>query len=250
MIHMKGDDMADAIADAARLLKESSNAIALTGAGVSTESGIPDFRSRGGLWSRFDPMEYGTLGAFQDDPEKVWTMLAELMNLVDARPNEGHYAMAKMEESGILAGIITQNIDSLHQKGGSKRVVEYHGSLDSFSCLQCESSYSYAEVRKLDLPPRCCRCGELLKPDIVFFDEQIPPSVLSETGDLVRQADLLIVAGTSCQVMPAATIPATLLAQGGKIIEINREPVLATQAEVVLEGSFARIMSQLAGALH
>jgi NAD-dependent protein deacetylase/lipoamidase len=238
--------MADLISDTARLLKESRKTIALTGAGVSTESGIPDFRSRGGLWSRFDPMEYGTLGAFKRDPEKVWTMLAELMTLVDARPNGGHYAMAKMEESGILAGIITQNIDSLHQKGGSKRVVEYHGSLDSFTCLQCQCSYPLAEVRKLDLPPCCCRCGGFLKPDIVFFDEQIPPSALSETRDLIHHADLLLVAGTSCQVMPAATIPATLLAQGGKIIEVNREPVLTSQAEVVLEGSFAGLMSRLA----
>lgn len=242
--------MTDVISDAVRLLKESRKTIALTGAGVSTESGIPDFRSRGGLWSRFDPMEYGTLGAFQRDPEKVWAMLAELMTLVDARPNEGHYAMAKMEESGMLAGVITQNIDSLHQKAGSKRVVEYHGSLDSFTCMQCECSYPLTDVRKLDLPPRCSTCSGFLKPDIVFFDEQIPLSALSETRELVHQADLLIVAGTSCQVMPAATIPATLLAQGGKIIEVNREPVLTTQAEVVLEGSFARLMSQLAGALH
>ena len=242
--------MADTIVDAARLLKASSKTIALTGAGVSTESGIPDFRSRDGLWSRFDPMEYGTLGAFQRDPEKVWTMLAELMSLIDARPNAGHYVMAEMEESGVLAGIITQNIDSLHQKAGSKRVVEYHGSLDSFTCLQCESSFPIAEVRKLVLPPRCDTCGEFLKPDIVFFDEQIPPSALSETRGLVQQADLLLVAGTSCQVMPAAVIPATLLAQGGKIIEVNREPVLSTQAEVVLEGSFARLMSQLAEALR
>jgi NAD-dependent protein deacetylase/lipoamidase len=247
---MGGSDMADTISDAVQLLKQSRKTIALTGAGVSTESGIPDFRSRGGLWSRFDPMEYGTLGAFQRDPEKVWTMLAELMTLVDARPNEGHYAMAEMEASGMLAGIITQNIDSLHQKGGSKRVVEYHGSMDSFTCMQCECSYSFSEVQKLDMPPRCCTCSGLLKPDIVFFDEQIPPSALSETRELVQQADLLIVAGTSCQVMPAAAIPVTLLAQGGKIIEINREPVLTAQAEVVLEGSFAKLMSQLAEALY
>ncbi len=242
--------MVDAIADAARLLKESRKTISLTGAGVSTESGIPGFRSRDGLWSRFDPMEYGTLGAFRRNPEKVWAMLAELMALFDAKPNEGHRAMAKMEELGMLQGIITQNIDSLHQKAGSKRVVEYHGSMDSFTCMECECSYPLAEVRKLDLPPRCASCGEVLKPDIVFFDELIPPSALSETQDLVHQADLLLVAGTSCQVIPAATIPATLLAQGGKIIEINKEPVLTNQAEVVLEGSFSKLMSQLVGALQ
>jgi len=102
----------------------------------------------------------------------------------------------------------------------------------------------------MDLPPRCCKCDEILKPDIVFFDEEIPPSSLSKTRDLIHQADLLLVAGTSCQVLPAATIPATLLAQGGKIIEVNKEPVLTSQAEVVLEGSFARLMSRLVGVLH
>lgn len=242
--------MADVISDAVRLLRESRKTIALTGAGVSTESGIPDFRSRGGLWSRFDPMEYGTLGAFRQDPEKVWVMLAELMTVTDAQPNAGHHAMVEMDELGLLAGIITQNIDSLHQKAGSKKVVEYHGSLDSFVCMQCDDSYPFAEVRQMDLPPHCSSCDALLKPGIVFFDEQIPPSALRETQDLVHQADLLLVAGTSCQVFPAATIPATLLAQGGKIIEINREPVLSSQAEVVLDGSFAKRMVQLVAMLR
>lgn len=241
--------MEDVLSDAVRLLKEAKKTIALTGAGVSTESGIPDFRSRGGLWSRFDPMEYATLGAFTRDPEKIWKMLAELMDLTDARPNEGHRAMAKMEEQGLLAGIVTQNIDSLHQKAGSKRVVEYHGSFTSFTCLQCECSFPFAEVCKLDLPPRCALCNRILKPDIVFFDEQIPPSALSETEELVYRADLLIVAGTSCQVMPAASIPATVLAQGGRIIEINKKPVLASRAEVVLDGSFSKRMAQLVAAL-
>lgn len=241
--------MADVISDAVRLLKNSRKTIALTGAGVSTESGIPDFRSRGGLWSRFDPMEYGTLGAFRRDPAKVWGMLEELMSLLDARPNEGHRAMAEMEELGMLAGIITQNIDSLHQKGGSEKVVEYHGSLDSFTCMQCKCTYPLADVRKLDLPPRCSSCDELLKPDIVFFDEQIRPSAFSESRELVHQTDILIVAGTSCQVMPAATIPEAVLTQGGKIIEINKEPVLTSQAEVVLKGGFSKCMSQLVAAL-
>ncbi len=242
--------MAGAIADAVRLLRESKKTIALTGAGVSTESGIPDFRSRDGLWSRFDPMEYGTLGAFTQNPEKVWTMLAELMRITDTKPNAGHRAMAEMEALGLLAGIITQNIDSLHQEAGSKRVVEYHGSLDSFVCKQCNCSYPFAEVREMELPPRCSSCDAILKPGIVFFDEQIPSSALSETQDLIYQADLLLVAGTSCQVFPAAAIPATLLAEGGKIIEINREPVLSSQAEVVLDGSFAKCMVQLVDLLR
>jgi len=242
--------MGDVISEAAKLLINSRKTIALTGAGVSTESGIPDFRSRGGLWSRFDPMEYGTLDAFNRDPAKVWSMLVELMSILDALPNEGHRAMAKLEESGLLAGIITQNIDSLHQKAGNRNVVEYHGSLNFFTCMQCKCLYRLADIRKLDLPPRCTSCNELLKPDIVFFDEPIPKSAFDKARELVHHADLLIVAGTSCQVMPAATIPEIVLAQGGKVIEINREPVLTSQADVILEGNFSKCMVQLVTTLE
>ncbi len=241
--------MEDSLDHAVRLLQEAKKTIALTGAGVSTESGIPDFRSGGGLWSRFEPQEYATLRAFRADPEKVWEMPAELMSITNAQPNKGHYAMAQMEERGSLVGIITQNIDSLHQRAGSRRVVEYHGSLASFSCMQCPQSYSFADVQSLAMPPRCSHCDEILKPDVVFFDEQIPPATLRETEEFVMNADLLLVAGTSCQVMPSATIPATVRAHGGKIIEINREPVLVDMADVVLDGSFAKRLSQLMDAL-
>ena len=237
--------MSDAIQQAAQLIRRANKVIALTGAGVSTESGIPDFRSQDGLWSRFDPMEYGTWGAFRRDPEKVWGMLAELLALLDAKPNDGHRAMAQLEEKGLLSGIITQNIDSLHQQAGSTNVVEYHGSMASLSCVQCVVSLPLDEVIQQDIPPRCSVCKTLLKPDIVFFDEQIPATALQQTEELVHHADLLLVAGTSCQVVPAAYIPQQILAQGGAIIEINKEPVLQTQAEVILEGSFSDRMSQL-----
>lgn len=241
--------MAQPISTAVHLLKGSRKTIALTGAGVSTESGIPDFRSRDGLWSRYDPMEYGTLGAFKRDPVKVWQMLAELVFIVDARPNAGHLAMAELETMGLLAGIITQNIDGLHHKAGSKNVVEFHGSLDSFSCLHCRSSYPRLDIQKHDMPPTCPHCHGVLKPDIVFFDEQIPSTALVQSQSLLHQADVLIVAGTSCQVVPAATVPATVHAQGGKIIEINTEPVLADRAEVVLKGKFSQMMAKLVAAL-
>ncbi|MEN8257173.1 MAG: NAD-dependent deacylase [Thermodesulfobacteriota bacterium] len=241
--------MSDSISSAVGVLKKSKKTIALTGAGVSTESGIPDFRSRDGLWSRFDPMEYATLGAFKKDPAKVWGMLTELIAIVDAKANAGHFAMAEMEKTGILAGIITQNIDSLHQKAGSMNVVEFHGSLNSFTCLHCESSYPLDSILKQDMLPTCSQCQALLKPDIVFFDEQIPSSAISQTQDLVHGADVLIVAGTSCQVVPAATIPSSVRAQGGKIIEINTEPVFGGGPAIVLEGKFSEIMPQLLEAL-
>jgi NAD-dependent deacetylase len=227
------------------LLQKSRNGVALTGAGVSTESGIPDFRGKAGLWTRYDPIEYGTLGAFMVNPEKVWRMLASLLDVVKAKPNKGHKALATLEQQGLLSGIITQNIDSLHQKGGSKNVVEFHGSLDTFSCLSCGDSYDLAFVKENSLPPHCASCAAILKPDIVFFDELIPDTVLTQTEQMLASADLLLVAGTSCQVQPAAGIPFIVYNKCGKIIEINREPALKHIAAVTLEGNFSTVMEKL-----
>jgi len=238
------------IKEAADLLKSSRKTVALTGAGASTESGIPDFRGRNGLWSRYDPIEYGTIGAFRRNPEKVWRMLAELLLFAEARPNEGHRALARLEEKKLLAGIITQNIDGLHQKAGSKRVVEFHGSLATFSCPVCGKSYGLPEVMELPLPPPCRRCASLLKPDVVFFDEQLPPTALQQTEELLQGTEVLLVAGTSCQVVPASFIPERVRRQGGRIVEINREPALDDMADVVLACQFSKVMTGLLAALE
>ena len=230
---------------AVSLLKQSQNTVALTGAGVSTESGIPDFRGKDGLWSRFDPYEYGTMGAFLADPEKVWQMLAGLLKITDAEPNTGHKGLAALEEKGLLTGIITQNIDRLHQKGGSKNVVEFHGSLDTFSCLSCGENFSLSHIKQCSLPPHCAACDAILKPDIVFYDEHIPDMTFSRSRQLLGSADLLLVAGTSCQTEPAARIPYYINNNGGKIIEINKEPALNHLAAVTLEGNFTTVMEKL-----
>ncbi len=236
----------DLLDRAAALLEKSRCSVAFTGAGVSTESGIPDFRGKNGLWSRYDPIEYGTLGAFRANPEKVWRMLSSLLETVDAEPNSGHRALAALEQQGFLAGIITQNIDDLHQKGGSSNVIEFHGSFATFSCLSCGAGYKLAFVKKNAMPPRCTDCKAILKPDIVFFDERIPPHVLQETEAMLAGADLLLVAGTSCQVPPAASIPFMFHNRGGTIIEVNREPVLQHLDAVTLEGNFSTILEELA----
>ncbi len=241
--------LTEALGKAAQLIKTARFPIALTGAGCSTESGIPDFRSAGGLWSRFDPMEYATIGSFRKDPEKVWQMLNELVGIVGAEPNQGHIAMARLEKAGLLQGIITQNIDGLHQKAGSQSVIEFHGGLTTFSCLDCGASFSLDAVKNA-VPPRCTSCRTLLKPDIVFFDEQIPGPSLEAAQDLIARADLLLVAGTSCQVIPASYFPEMMRNKGGILIEINLEPAIPHLAEVTLAGKFSKIMTALADQLQ
>lgn len=238
-----------AVRRAVDLLQRSGKTVALTGAGVSTESGIPDFRGKNGLWSRFDPMEYGTIGAFRNDPNKVWRMLGELLDLIEVKPNQGHLALAAMERKRLLAGIITQNIDGLHQKAGSSKVVEFHGSMANFSCLTCGKSYPLARIRQLALPPLCPECAAVLKPDVVFFDEQIPAAALHETEELLAGVEILLVAGTSCQVVPASYIAGRVYRNGGRIIEINLEPALGGFAEITLDAGFSKVMTQLLNAL-
>ena len=235
--------------EAARWVGGAKKCIAFSGAGVSTESGIPDFRSADGLWSRFDPQEYGTIGAFRQNPAKVWEMLSSLNEVLDAEPNAGHRALASLEEAGLLAGIVTQNIDGLHQKAGSRRVVEFHGSDSSYLCLRCGAEYARARVQPLTFPPRCDQlggaCDQLLKPNVIFFDEPIPRRALLETEALLFGCDLCLVLGTSCEVYPASSIPERVRQQGGRVIELNKEPVRDLAADLTLTGSFAEWMPLL-----
>jgi NAD-dependent deacetylase len=246
-----------AIGEAAHWIAASRKTIVLTGAGVSTESGIPDFRSAAGLWSRYNPAEYATLGAFRANPGKVWAMLAELEGLLDTQPNAGHEALARMERGGALAGIITQNIDGLHQAAGSRTVVEFHGSNRTFTCQTCQQGFTREAVRAmprasahpLPLPAGCPRVGPagerpcVLKPDVVFFDEAIPDRAHRGAMELVAGAELILVAGTSCEVYPAAEIPWQVRRRGGRVIELNLEPATELQAELVLQGSFSEVMT-------
>jgi NAD-dependent deacetylase len=248
--------VAEQIAEGARWLAGARKTVALTGAGVSTESGIPDFRSAGGLWSRYDPQEYATLTAFLRNPGKVWAMLAELGEVLQAEPNPGHRALAKLEANGGLAGIITQNIDGLHQAAGSRNVIEYHGNNRSFTCLTCRTHHEAAAVRAMPkmsgtvMPrPEPCPAGTpqrcLLKPDVIFFDEEISQTVLRESAALVSGADLMLVIGTSCEVYPAALLPEQVREHGGRVIEINLEPAEGLDPDLLLQGRFGEIVPRL-----
>jgi NAD-dependent deacetylase len=215
--------------EAADLLRPSRRAVALTGAGISVESGIPDFRSRDGLWSRFDPLEYATISAFRKDPAKVWVMLREMDQiLVKARPNPAHRALAELERRGHLLGVITQNVDNLHQAAGSKNVVEYHGNAHRFACLNCRNTWP-REALDFNRLPLYCRCGGLIKPDVVFFGEAIPEEAKARADALAQNCDLLLLIGTSGEVAPANILPQMAKSRGALILESNLEHTSLTR---------------------
>jgi len=213
---------------AAALLRQGRRAVALTGAGISVESGIPDFRSPDGLWSRFDPGEYAHIRALRANPAKVWTMLREMEGLIrQARPNPAHLALAELEARGLLLGVITQNVDNLHQAAGSKRVVEYHGNALRLICDHCKAPHPPESV-DFRQPPAYCRCGGLIRPDVVFFGEAIPPAAQAEAEELARGCDLLLVIGTSGEVAPASYLPHIAKESGAIIMENNLAPTRLT----------------------
>ena len=220
---------------AAAAIQESRGAVALTGAGISVESGIPDFRSAGGLWSRFDPLEYATIEAFLQNPSKVWEMIAELHELIDrAVPNAAHRALAELEAQGHLTAIVTQNIDDLHQRAGSRNVIEFHGNGRQLRCLPCGEVSPAGEMEVL--PPTCRSCGAILKPDVVFFGEMIPRAALEAAEHAVSACDLLLVVGTSAEVAPAGEIPFLARRAGAVIIEVNLGPTkISPIAEISIE---------------
>ena len=238
--------MEDKIRAAAEIICQSRQTTALTGAGISVESGIPDFRSRGGLWERFDPMEYGTIHAFRSNPKKVWLMLHEMsLVLGSARPNAAHEGLARLQKMGLLKAIVTQNIDNLHQEAGANNVIEYHGNSKTLSCLGCREGYRADEVQGL-IPPRC-DCGEILKPDVIFFGEAISPKPIQLSHDLASSCEALLVIGTSATVAPANSIPQIARMSKAKIIEINLEPTVLTPhiTDIFLEGKATAVVTAL-----
>ena len=234
----------------AELIRESQPCVVLTGAGVSTESGIPDFRSPSGIWAQYDPMEYATIDAFRRDPEKVWDFYGRRLDaLVGAEPNAAHVALAALEAAGWIVAVITQNIDLLHERAGSRDVVEVHGSIRTSSCLRCGERVPFLEVvRRLPVPR--CSCGAVLKPDVVMFGELLPASAIERAGALAREAALMLVVGSSLEVYPVAGLPADTLEAGGKLAIVNRDPTpYDEEAELVVRGSSGATLAAVAAAL-
>ncbi len=228
--------------------------LVLTGAGISTESGIPDFRSPTGIWARYDPMEYATIDAFRRDPVKVWDFYAKrLQVLKEARPNAAHLALAALERAGYVEAVVTQNIDRLHELAGSRRVIEVHGSIRTSSCLACGERLPLPEVARLveahGAPP-CPRCGRILKPDVVMFGELMPEREIEEAFALARRTRLLLVVGSSLEVYPVASLPEETLAAGGELAIVNRGPTpYDRRAKVRLEESAGQALQAVAEAL-
>jgi NAD-dependent deacetylase len=238
--------MYDLISKAAQILYNSKMTIALTGAGISVESGIPDFRSAGGLWSIYDPSDYATIDAFMDDPERVWDMFRDMNKLVaKAKPNRAHIGMGRLERMGYLKYIITQNVDNLHQAGGARNVIEYHGNSSTLSCLWCNKKYSMKEKRNEHVPR--CECNRILKPDIILFGEAIPEKALYGSFQLANTSQALLVVGTSALVSPANRIPVLAKKNGAKIIEINKERTHLTSGltDLFLQGDAGEIIEKL-----
>ena len=232
---------------AADLIKKANKITVLTGAGISVESGIPDFRSKGGLWEKYDPFVYAHIDSFHKDPYKVWVMLKEMNQIISGKePNYAHKALKKFEDMGKSVVIITQNIDSLHSKAKSSIVYEYHGVWDKLVCVKCGAKEDLSNF-SINVIPHCETCNFPYKPDVVFFGEPIDPYIMSASNNAAKNCDLFMVIGTSAQVYPAAYLPNLAFNNNISIIEINLEetPLTKSLNTLHLQGKATVVMREL-----
>jgi NAD-dependent deacetylase len=236
----------------ADLIRTRQPCVVLTGAGVSTESGIPDFRSPTGIWAEYDPMEYASIWAFEANPEKVWEFYGRRLGvLVDAEPNSAHLALAELERRGLVAAVVTQNIDRLHERAGSADVVEVHGSIRTASCRTCGLRVPMEELVPRLPAPGCEACGSVLKPDVVMFGELMPERETERAFELARGAALLLVVGSSLEVYPVAALPEETLAAGGALAIVNRGPTpYDGDAAVRVDGPAGEVLPAVVAALY
>jgi NAD-dependent deacetylase len=247
-------------ADLASLVRERGPAVVLTGAGMSTESGIPDFRSAQGMWAEVDPMEVASIEAFRLDPVRVWQWYGpRIHGLLAAEPNPGHRALAELERAGHVQAVVTQNIDTLHQRAGSADVVEVHGSIRRFDCLACGAAVTLEDVLAQlgeRVAPVCPLCSAILKPGVVMFGELLPVDAFLRAERLAQETRVMVAVGSSLQVWPVAGLPAETLRAGGSLAIVNDEPTghdddaalvvrgraaeaLAGAARILVDGAFA-----------
>jgi NAD-dependent deacetylase len=231
----------------AGLILSRQRCVALTGAGISAESGIPTFRSKGGLWEKFDPTVYASIDVFRQDPSKYWSIRGEFIRNYDAyQPNPAHLALAEMERMGLLRHLITQNIDGLHRKAGSQGVTEIHGSLREIFCVECGREYRAPRIPE-GVPPRC-ECGGVLKPNTVLFGESLPPDALETAWREAGACRVMLVIGTSAVVQPAASLPLVAQEQGAAVVEVNIEKAFSS-ADYFIAGKAGTELPRLVSAL-
>jgi NAD-dependent deacetylase len=241
----------------AELIRQAGSVVALTGAGISVPSGIPDFRSpRTGLWANVDPMEVAHIDVFHRDPERFWHFYGErFQSLEHKQPNPGHHALAELERVGLLQAVITQNIDRLHARAGSSNLIEVHGTIAHSSCLRCRARYPLADVRARQAVdargvPRC-ECGNPLKPDVVLFGEYLPVDALTHAQALAAGADLLLCIGSSLEVFPVSELPQATLGAGGRIAVLTQGPTpYDSQAAVQMRGDVVEELGAVMAALE
>jgi NAD-dependent deacetylase len=232
-------------------VKESQNIVIFTGAGVSAESGIPTYRGQGGYWDKYDPEKYANINYFHKDPSYYWSFFKEVRApvLKKAKPNLAHESIATLEALGKIKSVITQNIDGLHKKAGSKNILELHGNTRMFSCLECNAEYRLDQVNKLlekSLPPECDKCSGLIRPQVILFGESLDPIILSRAETDSTQCDLFIAAGSSLVVQPAASLPIIAKNNGAKLAIINIDPTpLDSIADLVINISASEVFSKI-----
>jgi NAD-dependent deacetylase len=237
---------------AASLLQQAHRAVALTGAGISTASGIPDFRSAAsGVWNHINPLEVASLYAFRQDPSKFYTWIHPLARCIqEAEPNPAHHALAVLEQQGIIHSLITQNIDMLHHRAGSQTIYELHGHLREMTCIRCFATYPAEPLLEQFLAdkciPRCEGCKGVLKPAVILFGEQLPIKTFLAAKQAVKQADVLLIVGSSLEVAPASDLPLLAVRSGARLIIVNLDPTPADNlAQVVIHAPAATILPQI-----
>ena len=236
------------IIEAAGLIVNAKHLVAFTGAGISVESGIPPFRGEGGIWSQYDPSILD-IDYFSSHPSESWEVISKIFYtyFLDAIPNPAHFLLAKLEMKGMMKAVITQNIDNMHQEAGSVKVIEYHGNSKWLKCNHCGERYEISTVSLDQLPPRCLADQHVLKPDFIFFGEGIPAGAAGRSVEEIEAADVLLIIGTTGEVMPAGMLPSIAKSNGARIIEINPQQSSFTNSltDLFLQGPAAKISEQL-----
>jgi len=243
--------MTDQIARARDLVSSSSSILVFTGAGVSAESGVPTYRGAGGVWTEYDPAKYADISYFRQDPTYYWSFFRDVRYpaLAKSRPNPAHLAIAALERSGKLSAVITQNIDGLHQAAGSTRVIELHGNSRVIYCLGCDARLDFTAAYELldaSLPPKCPSCSGVLRPQVVFFGEALPPGVMEESAELAAACDLFLVVGSTLAVQPACSLPLVAQRNGARIIIVNVGPTVMDEiADVRIDDRAGEVLPRI-----